>query len=46
MAQQSVGDESGVVLSITSGGQVQYTSADYAGFVAGVIRFRAITTSF
>jgi hypothetical protein len=46
MAQQSVGDEAGVVFSITSGGQVQYTSANYAGFDSGVIRFRAITTSF
>lgn len=46
MAQQSVGDEAGVVFTITSGGQVQYTSADYAGFDSGVIRFRAITTSF
>jgi hypothetical protein len=45
MAQSAVGDESGVVLSITSGGQVQYTSASYAGFVSGTIRFRAITTS-
>jgi hypothetical protein len=26
-------------------GQVQYTSASYAGFVSGTIRFRAITTS-
>jgi len=46
MAQQSVGDEAGVVFTITSGGQLQYTSADYAGFVSGTIRFRAITTSF
>jgi len=45
MAQSAVGDESGIVLTITSGGQVQYTSADYAGFVAGSIRFRAITTT-
>jgi hypothetical protein len=45
MAQSAVGDESGVVLTITSGGQVQYTSASYAGFVSGTIRFRAITTS-
>lgn len=44
MAQSGVGDESGVVLSITAGGQVQYTSANYAGFVAGLIRFRAIVT--
>lgn len=45
MAQSGVGDESGVVFTITAGGQVQYTSANYAGFVAGEIKFRAITTS-
>jgi hypothetical protein len=45
MAQAGVGDESGIVLSITSGGQVQYTSASYAGFVSGAIKFRAETTS-
>lgn len=43
MAQSSVGDETGVVLSITAAGQVQYTSASYAGFVSGSIKFRAIT---
>jgi|GEM_PF-5489955 hypothetical protein len=46
MAQSAVGDESGIVFTITSGGQVQYTSSNYAGFVSGTIRFRAITTSF
>lgn len=37
----SVGDLSGVVLSITSGGQIQYTSEDYAGFASLTIQFRA-----
>jgi hypothetical protein len=45
MAQAGVGDESGIVLSITSGGQVQYTSANHAGFVSGAIKFRAETTT-
>lgn len=45
MAVSSVGDESGVVFSITSGGQVQYTSANSAGFVTNLIKFRAETTT-
>lgn len=45
MAVSSVGDESGVVFSITSGGQVQYTSANSAGFVSNLIKFRAETTT-
>jgi hypothetical protein len=45
MAQSGIGDDTGVVLTITSGGQVQYTSATYSGFVSGAIKFRAITTS-
>jgi hypothetical protein len=45
MAISAVGDESGVVFTITSAGQVQYTSASYAGFVAGLIKFRAETTT-
>ena len=45
MAQSGVGDESGVVFTITSAGQVQYTSASYTGFSSGTVKFRAITTS-
>lgn len=45
MAQSGAGDTTGVVLSITSGGQVQYTCSNYTGFVSGAIKFRAITTS-
>jgi hypothetical protein len=42
---RSLGDYSGVVFSITSAGQMQYTSLSYTGFVSGTIKFRAITTS-
>jgi hypothetical protein len=42
---QSTGDESGVQFSITNAGQIQYTSPNYSGFVSGVIKFRALTTS-
>ncbi len=45
MSVDSVGDNSAVVFSITSTGQVQYTSTSTAGFVTGKIKFRAITTS-
>lgn len=45
MAVSSVGDDSGVVFSITSGGQIQYTSEDYVGFDSAKIKFRAIVTS-
>lgn len=41
----SVGDDSGVVFSITSAGQIQYTSANLGGFTSGKIKFRATTTS-
>jgi len=45
MSVQSVGDDSNIIFTITTGGQVQYTSANYAGFVSGSIKFRAITTT-
>jgi len=45
MSQVSTGDDSGVDFSITSGGQVQYTSANSAGFVSNSIRFRAWVTT-
>jgi hypothetical protein len=41
----STGDESGIQFSITSSGQLKYTSANYSGFVSGTIKFRALTTS-
>lgn len=46
MSQESVGDDSGIVFSINSSGQIQYISQNYAGFVSGAIKFRARTTSF
>jgi hypothetical protein len=39
------GDDSGVVFSITNAGQVQYLSSNNAGFVSGLIKFRAQTLS-
>jgi len=45
MSVSSTGDDSGVVLSITNLGQVQYTSANYSGFNALTMKFRAITVS-
>lgn len=43
---EATGDDSQVDFTITSAGQIQYTSIAYAGFVSGSIKFRAITTSF
>ena len=40
-----VGDADNIVFSITSAGQIQYTSGNEAGFVSNAIKFRAITTS-
>ena len=45
MSATSTGDVSSIVFSITTAGQVQYTSANYTGFVSGTIKFRAITVS-
>lgn len=45
MSATAVGDTSGVTFSITTAGQVQYTSGNYTGFSAGTVKFRAITTS-
>lgn len=42
MANMTVGDDTSIVLSVTSAGQVQYTSALYAGFTSGVMKFRAL----
>lgn len=44
MSVESAGDTSGITFSITSAGQVQYTSTDVAGFVSDTMEFRAITT--
>jgi hypothetical protein len=45
MSVESTGDNSQAVFTITSAGQVQYTSGNIAGFVSGTMKFRAITTS-
>ncbi len=44
LSQSAVGDDSGVVFSITNAGQVQYTSPTSAGFVSLTMKFRAIVT--
>lgn len=42
---QSTGDISGISLSISSSGQMQYTSLNYPGFTSGSLKFKAFTTS-
>lgn len=44
ISQSAVGDDSQVVLSIDSSGQMLYTTPSYPGFTSGTIRFRAETT--
>lgn len=44
MSQEYAGDVTGIVFSITSAGQVQYTSTNISGFSAGIMKFSAITT--
>ena len=39
----STGDDSLLVFSITTAGQLQYTSPSYAGFTSGTLKFRATT---
>lgn len=45
MSVESTGDESGIAFSITTAGQIQYVSANSAGFVSSDLRFRAQTLS-
>ena len=45
MAVSGAGDNSGVSFSITSAGQVQYTSSNISGFVSNKIAFRASVTN-
>ncbi len=45
IAVSSVGDNTAIVLTITTGGQVQYTSDNYGGFVSLTFKFRATTLS-
>ena len=42
---EGTGDESGVAFSITTAGQIQYTSTDVVGFATGVMKFRATVTN-
>lgn len=42
LTQEAVGD-SGIVFSVTAGGQFQYTSTDFAGHTTSSVRFRART---
>lgn len=44
MAISSTGDDSGIVFSITTAGQVQYTSTNVTGFTSDTMKFRAIST--
>lgn len=45
IAVSSVGDNTAIVLTITTAGQVQYTSDNYAGFTSLTFKFRATTLS-
>lgn len=45
MTVSSVGDTSGIVFSITSSGQVQYTSLNKTGWVSTKMKFRANVTT-
>lgn len=44
MGGTSVGDDSGLTFSITSAGQIQYTSLAKAGFASNTVKFRAFVT--
>ena len=43
ISQGYVGDDCSVIFSITSGGQIQYTSANYTGFISLTMKFIAQT---
>lgn len=45
LSQVSTGDDSGVDFSVTTLGQVQYTSSNVTGFVSDTIKFRAWSTA-
>lgn len=44
MSQSGTGNDSLVTLSITSAGQVQYTTPTYTGYSTAVMKFRALVT--
>ncbi len=41
----SIGDSSGIVFSITSGGQIQYTSTDFPSYTSSVFRYNVTQIS-
>jgi len=45
MASCYIGDQVGIKFSMTSGGQVQYTSTNIMNWVSTLMKFRAMTTS-
>lgn len=45
IAHTYMGDSTGIVFSVTSSGQVQYTCPSFAGFSSATIKFRAETTT-
>lgn len=45
LSYDSTGDTSGYAFSITTAGQIQYTSTNLAGFVSSTVKFRAIVTN-
>jgi len=45
MSVTANGDDSGIVFTITTAGQIQYISSNLVGHVSSVAKFRAITTS-
>jgi hypothetical protein len=44
MSSEYTGDVTGVIFSITSAGQVQYTSTNVSGFVSSVFKYSATAT--
>jgi hypothetical protein len=44
IAIKSIGDITDIDFSITTTGQMQYTSPNFTGFTSGTIKFRALTT--
>lgn len=45
ISQSTNGDISQILFDITASGQLQYRSGNYAGFVSGTLKVRALTTS-
>jgi hypothetical protein len=43
MAVEKSGESSGISFSITSGGQIQYTSTNVSGFSSGTIKWSSTT---